>query len=59
MLIEILDTLKNAPQKVNVDLDIYFTYQPPQLFERISNQQSFSFINPTYTLMMVCMIIVN
>ncbi len=46
MLIEILDTLKNAPQKVNVDLDIYFTYQPPQLFERISNQQSFFIYQP-------------
>lgn len=46
ILIEILDTLKNAPQKVNIDLDIYFTYQPPQLFERISNQQSFFIYQP-------------
>lgn len=46
MLIEILDTLKNAPQKVNINLDIYFTYQPPQLFERISNQQSFFIYQP-------------
>lgn len=46
MLIEILDTLKNTPEKVNIDLDIYFTYQPPQLFKRISSQQSFFIYQP-------------
>lgn len=46
MLIEILDTLRNTPKKVNIDLDIYFTYQPPQLFKRISSQQSFFIYQP-------------
>ena len=41
IMIEILDTLKMCPRKTNVKLDIYFTYQPPQLFKRISSQQSF------------------
>ncbi|MEG0368175.1 MAG: FRG domain-containing protein, partial [Coprobacillus sp.] len=39
LLIEVLNSLKNFPRKVNIDLDIYFTYQPPELFERISSQQ--------------------
>lgn len=46
ILIEILHTLKNAPDKVNINLDIYFTYQPPQLFKRISSQQSFFIYQP-------------
>ena len=46
ILIEIFDTLKNAPEKVNINLDIYFTYQPPQLFKRISSQQSFFIYQP-------------
>lgn len=47
MLMEILVTLKSFPRKVNIDLDIYFTYQPPELFGRIANQQSF-FIYQSY-----------
>ncbi len=46
ILVEILDTLKNAPRKINIELDIFFTYQPPQLFKRISSQQSFFIYQP-------------
>lgn len=46
ILVEILDTLKNAPSKINIKLDIFFTYQPPQLFKRISSQQSFFIYQP-------------
>lgn len=46
ILVEILDILKNAPIKINIELDILFTYQPPQLFKRISSQQSFFIYQP-------------
>lgn len=46
ILIETLDALKNAPIKTNIELDILFTYQPPQLFKRISSQQSFFIYQP-------------
>ncbi|WP_235839106.1 hypothetical protein [Clostridium sp. Marseille-P2415] len=46
ILMEILVTLKTTPYKVNINLDIYFTYQPPQLFKRISSQQSFFIYQP-------------
>lgn len=46
ILVEILYTLKDAPIKTNIELDILFTYQPPQLFKRISSQQSFFIYQP-------------
>lgn len=46
LLIEIISTLKNLPRKINLELDIYFTYQPPELFGRISSQQSFFIYQP-------------
>lgn len=47
ILYEILNELRKLPRKINIDLDIYFTYQPPELFRRMSNQQSF-FIYQSY-----------
>lgn len=46
ILYEILNELKTLPRKINIDLDIYFTYQPPELFGRISSQQSFFIYQP-------------
>lgn len=46
LMIEIFGTLKNLPRKINLELDIYFTYQPPELFGRISSQQSFFIYQP-------------
>lgn len=46
ILVETLYTLKNALIKTNIELDILFTYQPPQLFKRISSQQSFFIYQP-------------
>lgn len=46
VLMVIIETLKSAPEKINLDLDIYFTYQPPQLFKRIASQQSFFIYQP-------------
>lgn len=46
LLIDIVYGLKNFPSKINIDLDIYFTYQPPELFSRISSQQSFFVYQP-------------
>lgn len=46
LLIVTLYELKSYPRKININLDIYFTYQPPELFGRISSQQSFFIYQP-------------
>ncbi|GAB6084981.1 FRG domain-containing protein [Alkaliphilus crotonatoxidans] len=46
LLVATLYELKNYPRKININLDIYFTYQPPELFGRISSQQSFFIYQP-------------
>lgn len=46
MLVEILHTIKSYPRKIIIDLDVYFTYQPPELFGRISSQQSLFIYQP-------------
>ena len=37
---------KEFEKKINLKLDIYFTYQPPNLFDRISNQKGIFIYQP-------------
>ncbi|MGL6057365.1 MAG: FRG domain-containing protein [Culicoidibacterales bacterium] len=46
LLMEMLNDLKNNPRNCSVNLDIYFTYQPPEFFKRMSNQQSLFIYQP-------------
>ncbi|MDR0879373.1 MAG: FRG domain-containing protein [Clostridioides sp.] len=46
VLTEILSLLKNMPENLSINLDICFTYKPPELFTRMSSQQSFFIYQP-------------
>ncbi len=47
VLLEILNILKTNIKKTDINLDIYFIYQIPEIFGRISSQQGF-FIYQSY-----------
>lgn len=47
LFFKIIELVKSMPAKIKLYFDVYFTYQPPNLFERISNQQGL-FIYQTY-----------
>lgn len=46
LIVKTIEVLKNFPRKINIDLDVYFTYQAPELFDRITNQRSFFIYQP-------------
>lgn len=46
LLLKIIEIMKSMPSKIGLHFDIYFTYQPPELFDRISNQQGFFIYQP-------------
>lgn len=46
LIVKIIKVLKNFPRKINIDLDIYFTYKAPELFNRITSQRSFFIYQP-------------
>ena len=46
LFFKIIELLKNTPIKTKLHFDVYFTYRPPNLFERISNQQGLFIYQP-------------
>mgnify|MGYP003279824078 CR=1 FL=1 len=46
IIAKIIKVLKDFPRKINIDLDVYFTYQTPEMFNRIINQHSFFIYQP-------------
>lgn len=47
LIINMIQVIKNSHLKVWFKLDVYFSYNPPEIFDRISNQKGI-FINQPY-----------
>lgn len=45
-LVQIYDNDNNGSKHLNLDMDIYFTYQPPNLFNRIESQRGLFLYQP-------------
>ncbi|MGZ7445052.1 FRG domain-containing protein [Paenibacillus sp. TH7-28] len=46
LLINLLQILINIKERIDIRLDIYFTYQPPELFDRIASQKGLFIYQP-------------
>ncbi|GAA3403269.1 FRG domain-containing protein [Paenibacillus hodogayensis] len=46
LLINLLQIFINIKERIDIRLDIYFTYQPPDLFDRITNQKGLFIYQP-------------
>lgn len=46
LLINLIQIQRDKDKKLNIDLDVYFTYQPPDLFDRIIYQKGLFIYQP-------------
>lgn len=46
LLINLIQLVRESQERIDITLDIYFVYQPPNLFDRISNQKGLFIYQP-------------